>query len=164
MKKILFIYYIFDLFYIAFLSGYITCFRYYYLLYKFHNKINKRKSYIGNIFRENSNHHNRVKLSFRKNGCGVPSLHRLGETNKRLYVYAKDQGEWRPKGCLGTTTLWRGTCRRVPQNAKLKYAGNVRAGESRYSIITGLLHLQLIPDARRGNPFQSPREKTDMTW
>lgn len=51
----------------------------------------------------------------------------------------------------------------VPQNAKLKYAGNVRAGESRYSIITGLLHLQLIPDARCGNPFQSPREKTDMT-
>ena len=37
------------------------------------------------------------------------------------------------------------------QNAKLKYAGNVRARESRYSIITGLLHLRLIPD--HGNPF-----------
>lgn len=34
----------------------------------------------------------------------------------------------------------------MPQNAGLKYAGNVREGESRYSIITGLLHLQLIPD------------------
>jgi len=62
----------------------------------------------------------------------------------RLYVRKGPVG-WRPKGCLGTTTRRR-SVRTMPQNAELKYAGNVREGESRYSIITGLLHLQLIPD------------------
>jgi len=65
----------------------------------------------------------------------------------RLYVRKEPVG-WRPKGCLGTTTQRRNVCNvwTVPQNVELKYAGNVRESESRYSIITGLLHLQLIPD------------------
>lgn len=33
------------------------------------------------------------------------------------------------------------------RNAKLKYAGNVHEPESRYTIIAGLLRLQLVPDA-----------------
>lgn len=63
------------------------------------------------------------------------------------------------------------------QNAELKYAGNVREGESRYSIITGLLHLQLIPDRtvvihsscfcekeNKSGKEEKKRERARMTW
>lgn len=61
-----------------------------------------------------------------------------------MYAKEKMKSDTRAKGGNekrgGETPSYR------PQNAKLKYAGNVRAWESRYSIITGLLHLhQLIP-------------------
>ena len=47
----------------------------------------------------------------------------------------------------GTMTRRARTCGRPARNAKLKYAGNVREPESRYSIIAGLPRLQLVPDA-----------------
>ena len=79
------------------------------------------------------------------NPTNYSSLHTISRVNMRLYVRKGPVG-WRPKGCLGTTTRRRSVRTTMPQNAELKYAGNVREGESRYSIITGLLHLQLIPD------------------
>lgn len=48
------------------------------------------------------------------------------------------------------------TCGCVSQNAELKYSGNVRERESRYSIITRLL--QLIPAA----VFQSFRKSVSV--
>lgn len=105
-KKILYIFYIFDLFrVIAFLSRVVL--RVSDTIYCI-NLNSVQENRIRNIFRKNLNHcsSSRVKLSFRRNGCGVPSLHRIGEVNKRLYV-REGPGEWRPKGCLGTTTLAR---------------------------------------------------------
>lgn len=48
---------------------------------------------------------------------------------------------------FGTMTQARAYVRLAGRNAKLKYAGNVRVPESRYSIIAGLPRLQLVPVA-----------------
>lgn len=78
---------------------------------------------------------NPIKLP--KSPCNQRSEHAFICTQRASRMAAK--GLVRHNGAAYIRTI-------VLQNAELKYAGNVREGESRYSIITGLLHLQLIPD------------------
>lgn len=96
------------------------------------------------------------------------------QRNKYAFICMQRAGTIAAKGLLrrnnpdGATML---------QNAELKYAGNVREGESRYSIITGLLHLQLIPDRtvvihsscfcekeNKSGKEEKKRERARMTW